>query len=449
MLESQTEIEAILVRSALSEDERVRETLERELVNLKRPLNSSIHSFLKDALEYSKVTGSRMSEEVAGEWAAIVASATDLRDPSAPTWAIHQLNQRFNEDKLASDLLQTMRILKTGLNDHGVPLRGIDDAVSFVRARLPALHDTNLVEEYDLHQMYLDANEKPVGFKTGFSVLDDLTGGVASGELWFIGAYTGQGKTQFLLNLVYNFRVNEGFHVLFWSTESPPSQLDLRLASRHSCNPMFNSASGVPVRNIRLGKLSYDQEKLYLDRVLPDWTSDNYPPITFRKAPYRASWDTIVQESEIVNSRRKVDVLIIDYLSQLRPSRLRNNEREDLTELIIEAKQTALTFDQGRSVPLVTAGQTNPTSYLKALEVGRYSIRSIADSAEAERSSDFLMYLLRRSEDKELGELSAGVLKYRMDDGDVHFRLKERFPVSMISDLTLPDVENSIWDVSF
>lgn len=59
--------------------------------------------------------------------------------------------------------------------------------------------------------------------------VDDLVGGIAPGDVWFVGAFSGNGKTTFLLNLVHRL-LAQGKAVYYVGTESRPQILRTQLA---------------------------------------------------------------------------------------------------------------------------------------------------------------------------------------------------------------------------
>lgn len=441
------DFDALLIRAAICQDPQVRATLKRSLETLRKPLDPRLLQMIQYALDFASTTGFPLTIEGAGPYAEIVAAVSGPMDIATTYWAVAQLNQRHDEDTLSQTLLQTLKILKLGDRNDGVISRGMQDALDYIRARLPRAEIPCPGDCSDLAAEYVEREQRGVGvgLQTGYSVLDSVTDGQEPGELWVCGAYTGEGKSFLLQNIAYHWRMR-GLTGLYVSTEQSSRQIKRRLCIRHAKNPIFNLEAGISYTDVKFARLSGVERQLWLDRVIPDWDSDHYATIIIRTAPHRAPFDWVAQSAEEEDSRTRLDYVIVDYLSQLRPSRPRGNEREEQTELVIEAKQFALTFG-GRSIPVLTAAQTNPTSYLQALQTGYYPLRAIADSAEFERSSDLLFYLLRRDEDKQLGQIKSGVLKYRdgRDVKDLFFL--EDFDHSYIADKTVEDSAQSVWQV--
>jgi hypothetical protein len=106
---------------------------------------------------------------------------------------------------------------------------------------------------------------------------------------------------------------------------------------------------------------------------------------------------------------------IIDYLALLRSDRQRGNEREEFNDILRSCKTFATSFNEGRGVPVISPWQIRRESYREAIGTGAYSLNALADTAEAERSSDQIMSFLSMQEKP--NETTFQILKLR--DGEV------------------------------
>lgn len=433
------------MRCAISGDRLTQVALRFVLQGVDFPLDPRIARFLDNAVEYYKVTGSPITEDTAGQFASIVKTLKPLNDPSAPLWAIHKLEEASYEDSFAATLIKAMDVLKIG-NDSG---RGLNAAIDHLYTHMPTRAIADEDEEVDLVADYekREQTDRLSGMATGYTVPDEATDGQEPGELWVVGAYTGQGKSFFLQNVAYNRRINEGLRGVFWSTEQTVRQIKMRLVVRHSRHEQFGVHGGIPYDDIKRARLDSDLRQMWLHEVIPDWEAGPYPELYLKTVPAGSSLMTIMRRTEELNRQIPIDYVIIDYLSQLRPSGKFVNEREAQTHLFIGAKSFALNFDSKRGVPVLTGAQTNPTSYLQACETGTYPLRAVADTAEAERSSDLLMFLLRRPEDEELAEVRAGILKNREGRANIIFTLDEDYGTAFLGDKTITDSETSTWTI--
>jgi len=266
------------------------------------------------------------------------------------------------------------------------------------------------------------------------------------------GCFTGNGFVQhnsFLLqNIAYNRRIKYGLRGAFFSTEQQVAQVKRRLCIRHSKDPKFGLGEGLSYTDVKRARLDDRERKIWLDEVIPDWESGNYPSLHVVSVPARATLGSIFRRAEMMHHEEPLDFIIIDYLSQLRPSFGGVGvERQVLSELIIEAKSAALSFGGTSGIPVLTAAQTNPVSWERAQEIGKYPLRSVADSAEAERSADLLAFLLRREQEIEQKVVKVNVAKYRDGEGQVEFMLEEDYAHSFLGNKDVPDSENSFFSL--
>ena len=113
----------------------------------------------------------------------------------------------------------------------------------------------------------------------------------------------------------------------------------------------------------------------------------------------------------------------------------RAKRQEELSDIVRDVKQLAVSFNNGKSVAVLAASQIGRTEYNYALKSGEYSIASFSDTSEMERSADLLVWLLRRKQDKEAHEIKAGICKYRDGSVSIPFTLYEDYAHGLIADL--------------
>lgn len=133
----------------------------------------------------------------------------------------------------------------------------------------------------------------------------------------------------------------------------------------------------------------------------------------------------------------QLDFLCVDYLELLAASRKRSSRREEIEEILAEAKEGALTFDNGRGICTYAAHQLKQSAResVKAEDEKFYTISDFAHTSEAGKSADVAIMLLRTDKLKEANEIAAKVVKLRDGDPEPMFRLYERYSSSFIGDL--------------
>ena len=130
----------------------------------------------------------------------------------------------------------------------------------------------------------------------------------------------------------------------------------------------------------------------------------------------------------------------MDYLTLFKPTRRtgNQNQREDAVSLFKEAKNLAITFNNGQGIPVLTLHQISTQARdIVKFEPGKYfTLSSLADSSEAGKSADVAMALLRTEEMQEAHELGFGILKSRDSfSPDRLFKLFENFQTAYVGDL--------------
>lgn len=105
------------------------------------------------------------------------------------------------------------------------------------------------------------------GISTGFLALDNRTGGLIPSHVWIVGAYTGTGKTFFLLQMVLNILENGGSVMLF-STEMDRKMNVLRmLANLASLGTIQVMRADMDETQAEAVKQAQEKLKSYGDRL--------------------------------------------------------------------------------------------------------------------------------------------------------------------------------------
>lgn len=428
-------------------------------------------SLYKAALVYSDQTNGILTEDIlldllqsAGTEEAKQVEYLDLFrtlskeeiDESHFRYAIARLQEVRESEGLAELLTDTMRTLTSTVEKDGHKFRGLNDAKrileqGMVNLREKIVSDTPegeaRSETAEAWQHYLAVKENPhdfMGIQTGLTIIDDVTYGLKPGELWLVAAYTGDGKSITLMNAAWNAMVKQGKNVFVASAEMPKNQWRARLFCRHTQDPDLGT-TGLRYRDIQRGILTPDMEQSF-QYALHDMASNpNYGHCYILQLPYQATLEYLRAKMMQVQARWNIDLLIIDYLTLMSPPRKRVQQREELDDLLIQAKQLALTFNSGKGIPVFTAHQTNRMSWETAKKSGRYTLNAFAGTSEAEKSADVAFWLLG---DEDLPDtLKAGFLKVR--DGELvpEFELRKQWTHMLIQDGSLiTDIDSGLLD---
>lgn len=342
-------------------------------------------------------------------------------------WSLEQLRDLAAERATSETIVQAMEILNKGATDEkGEEIKGHNDARHHILSRFAEI-DRELsmqespegdmrVETDDVLKLYFEAKQSggQRGLEFGVPVLDDKSGGIASGELGLGVGYTGSGKTHLSVQLGWNNAIYHGKNVVYLTTETLRPQVRTRFVSRHSRMPEFELPGGLDSKDLARGTLdSIEEQKL--QEVLHDLDKNpNYGKIYIVQLPSRASISTI--ESRLISIQRRfnIDLCIIDYLTLLRADRRRNTTREELSSIIVEAKQLATTFDDGRGLPVFSPWQVSRAAWVKAQEDQYYTTAALAETSEAANTPDLIVSLLEpQNSDERVIPVKSQVLKNR------------------------------------
>jgi replicative DNA helicase len=353
--------------------------------------------------------------------------------------------ERVHADRMAAALEEAATVLVDGLKLDGDVQQGYKAARSHIMSRLAELDqkESGVLPVQDIRECADDLMSeyqetkrgREPGIMTGWASIDTLTNGFQKGELAIFCAYTGEGKTQTLLNIGYHASVYQKKNTVFVSLEMPLAQVRRRIIARHTNHHKFGLPGGLDYVRIKNGHLDPYEERLY-GQVIEDWRDcPDYGRYTVLQI---SKYDTVKVLNEklmYLRSRQSIDLVCLDYASLMAAIRRRSDRREEIVEVIEGLKALCLTFNEGEGLCMVTANQISRKAREEAEGLRRYGLNFASETSAIEKNADFLAWLLRLDEFKANKEVMMGVGKYR--DGDVgsEFRLMERYESSLLADI--------------
>lgn len=340
-------------------------------------------------------------------------------------WAVRSMREDRQRELMVTAMTDSMRVLTDGIVERGETISGYAAARAMLTRRvheIDQLQDTaeregNVLEEADaVLRDYRQRKTQGIhyGVRTGLETLDRITYGAQPGEFWLVAGYAGEGKSQTLTNIAYNAML-EGKNVLFFTLETLREQVRRRLYTRHSHHAKFDRLEALRYNDIKGGRLDPEEEALFeqVVRDLADWRTQGYGRFEVVWLPRRSPPSEVSAKAEIFASMFTVDLIVVDYAGLMDADRRTERRQEALVDLLQGLKGIA-TSHGGHGVPLVSAYQTSRAARDEARRSGGYTLDALAETAEAERSADLVMTVLRQN-DEDL-ELRAQILKYR--DGE-------------------------------
>lgn len=325
-------------------------------------------------------------------------------------WAIDQLKELAAERHTAEAITTGMEILHRGIKDS----KG-EDKIGHQAARMHVLEkfadiDRELaMQDSPEGDARLESDEiwdeinnpKNVeGIKFGIPTLDKVVNGNQNGELNLIVGYTNSGKSMLAsAQLPWSAAIEQGKNVVILTTETLRPQIRRRIICRHSRHPMFGLDKGINSRDLKKGKDYMEKVLPEQFKVLPDIIDDftnnpNYGKLVIVQVPRNATITSC--ENRVLRYQREfeVDLVVIDSINLLRADRRYPSKREELASMLIEGKQFATTFANGRGVPVISPWQAGREAWKEAQEKGYYNTSALSETHESSTSADVIITIL-------------------------------------------------------
>lgn len=325
-------------------------------------------------------------------------------------WSVEQLKELAAERQTAEAITTGMEILNRGAKGpKGEDLIGHNDARTHILSQFAEI-DRELTMQTspegdartEASEIWEEINNPETinGIKFAIPQLDNITGGVQRGELVLVGGYTNSGKSMLSsAQLPWSAAIEQGKNVVILTTETLRPQIRRRLICRHSRHPMFDLPQGINSRDLKKGREYLPEDQL---KVLPDIINDftqnpNYGKLVIVQIPRNATITSCENRALRYQREFDVDLVVIDSINLLRADRRFQSKREELASMLIEGKQFATTFADGRGVPVVSPWQINRESWKEAQEKGYYNTSGLSETHEASASSDLILTILEPS----------------------------------------------------
>lgn len=259
----------------------------------------------------------------------------------------------------------------------------------------------------------------------GFPILDASVHGLRSGDVVWVGGWTGVGKTTFCINVAVDVACVQRKNVVIVTTETVRQQLRRRIYSRMTRLPVFEGMTPISSQKLKSGQLiPEEQETLFaLQRYLK---SGNHGEIMVTQAPSRATMDWLRGKLLQYESSFKVDLLILDDIRNMVPTVRRKQEFEEMGQLIRDLKRIARTH-ANRGIPVISPYHINRETYKHILDGegragGAQTLAGLSSSSEAERQVDIGLFLW--VDENSPGVVEVHVLKMRDGVSGNKFRLQ-------------------------
>lgn len=326
--------------------------------------------------------------------------------------------------------LETMEVIANGSYQDPKTkkdLSGANDAIQYFLNKLNEglIRSRRLSRGGDLKEMLIDAREDyekiqrasedgTLTIRTGLNKLDSVIGGMRRGEFYGILGFAGTRKSTVGRSMAYNAAC-QGHCVVHVSLEHSFEEERTNYLILHATDPKFESYG------MNISKKSYDeglltdQEKEFLFGPVREDFEKNFAGKIICKQPLEPSWEAIKAMVEFQHKIYPVDVLFIDYLMLVRA--FTKNPTAEREAVILDAKQWAFSFGDGRGIAILTPVQGNRDGYDEAKKNdGKWEKSGIYMYSEFERSLDLLMYTYLDDDLRSADEIKVGTCKSRRSE---------------------------------
>lgn len=232
-----------------------------------------------------------------------------------------------------------------------------------------------LLETFDQINARLGHEGGIGGKETGFSDLDQLTGGLHDSELIILAARPSMGKTALATNIAEHAAVKCNVTTLFVSLEMSR----LELAQRMLC-----ARGRINGHKLRNGFISAIDRK----KLIEASAQLSQAPMFIDDNPSRTMTE-IAAEARRLKRKQKLGLIVIDYLQLIEPENLRDPRQEQVARIARRLKGMAREL----KVPVVCLAQLN-----RQAEVSRDNrprLSHLRESGAIEQDADVVMFVHR------------------------------------------------------
>jgi replicative DNA helicase len=284
---------------------------------------------------------------------------------------------------------------------------GHEDTPSELRSIEEVLH-----EEIDKLEELSREGLSLTGTPSGFTDLDELTGGFQPGNLIVLAARPAMGKSSLATNIAENAAVDHG---------KPVALFSLEMSERELAQRFIATQAKVSSDDLRKGRVKTAWPKVVkaaerLSRA-PLWIDD--------------SSDLGVLElrakARRLNARQPLGLLIVDYLQLMRPEDGSDSRVEQVGKISRGLKILARELD----IPVVALSQLSRA--VEARPDKRPILSDLRESGNLEQDSDVVMFIYRddyyNDESEHPGEAEVIVAKHRNGPvGKISLAFQQRYP---------------------
>ncbi len=243
------------------------------------------------------------------------------------------------------------------------------------------------------------SNEEMRGVSTGFKALDNLLAGLMPSDLFILAARPSMGKTSLALDIARKSALEHGTKVGVFSLEMSSQQLVDRMVAAEARVDSWKLRTGNALTDADMDAVASALERLENAPIYIDDQSGN-TMLKMRSTARR------------LKSEHGLDLIIIDYLQLIHPSKNYDSMVNQVTEISRSLKGMARELD----VPVLALSQLS-----RAVESrgGKPRLSDLRDSGSIEQDADVVAFIHRedrmgnRSDEESTGIAEILIEKHR------------------------------------
>lgn len=216
------------------------------------------------------------------------------------------------------------------------------------------------------------------GIKTGFSSLDEITGGLQNGDLIILAARPSVGKTAFALNLSTNVALmsKEKKSVAFFSLEMPAEQLIQRMLASVAYVDSYKFKHSKDLTTKEREKIIQAGERIKKSNIFIDDSGS-------------IKLNEIIWKTRKLKQNQGLDLIVIDYLQLIPTDSSGDNRQQEVAKISRSLKQLARELN----VPIIALSQLNRR--VETREDKKPMMSDLRESGAIEQDADIIAFLFR------------------------------------------------------
>jgi replicative DNA helicase len=224
---------------------------------------------------------------------------------------------------------------------------------------------------------FLDPSKRIKGISTGFTKLDEMTGGLHSGELIILAARPSMGKTAFALNIAWHVATR-----LF----QPVAVFSLEMSQESLLTRMLCAAARVDSQRFRTGYLN-EQERQKLRQAANQMVE---APILIDDTAGANLMDMHAKLRRIKQSGQKLGLVVVDYLQLMSTKGRVENRNQEVSQLSRGLKLMSKELD----CPFLVLSQLSRATETRVGD-HRPQLSDLRESGSIEQDADLVGFIFR------------------------------------------------------